>query len=569
MRSSFLVLASVLYTTVLAVSRIVSLDYATYRGRSFDNGITSWLGIRYAAAPIGDLRFAAPQDPGFQGNVDAYEHGDICLSTGRLTQMRASEDCLFLDIYAPSDADSSKPLPVYFFIQGGGFNMNSNSNYNGSGLVVASDHSIVVVTFNYRVGPYGFLASSEVISSGSSTTNNGLRDQIKALEWVNKHISHFGGDPNHVVLGGDSAGAASIGLLLTMNGGMPTKLYHAAAAESVSFAPILTISESQYQFDKLVHRTHCTSGDASAVISCLRQLTTFELQRQNRPIPYPDSRPNNPPLFMWNPVLDNDLIHDYTYQAFNTGAFQHIPVIFGDDTNGGTVFAPRWTNSLERSNQFLLEQFPQLTTTDISHINTLYPIQGPYFAHAGRFWRRTADAYGEMRYMCPNLFIATAFATHAPQTPCWSYRWNVEDPHQMAEGYGVPHVVELHAIWGPENTNGGSPWSYFSDSTFPTSNIINGASVGKNAWVVPVAQRYWTRFITDLDPNGHESQSQADDGNNKKWDRWDEAGVEGRQRWGKRMRFDGNEADMGMETIGEDLRRRCEYWWSIGVKLRQ
>ncbi|RMZ84161.1 hypothetical protein DV738_g783, partial [Chaetothyriales sp. CBS 135597] len=527
------------------VSTIAKLDYATYRGRHHGNGVTSWLGIRYAAPPVGSLRFAPPHDPGYQGNVNAYEHGNICLSTGRLSQTGASEDCLFLDVYAPSDADPSKPLPVYFFIQGGGFNENSNANYNGAGLIAASGHSIVVVTFNYRVGPYGFLASSEVVSSGSTATNNGLRDQVKALEWVNKYISLFGGDPNHVVIGGDSAGAASIGLLLTMNGGKETKLFHAAAAESVSFAPILTVDESQYQFDKLVQRSRCGSMDARTVISCLRQLSTKELQLHSRAISYPSLGPDyNPPLFMWNPVLDNDLIHDYTYRAFNTGAFQHIPVIFGDDTNGGTVFAPRWTNSLTRSNQFLLEHFPDLTAAHLSTINDMYPIHGrPHFARSGRWWRRTADAYGEMRYMCPNLFIATAFATHAPETPFWSYRWNVEDARQMEEGYGVPHV--------------------FSHSF----------NLGRNAWVVPVVQGYWTRFITDLDPNGgHASENENGDHDTKHWHQW--AATDGSPAaegpaWGQRMRFDGNEDDMGMETIDQDLRERCEYWWSIGVQLRQ
>ncbi len=99
-----------------------------------------------------------------------------------------SEDCLFIDIYAPTDARTSqKKLPVYFFIQGGGFASLSNANFNGTGLIEASDFNIVVVTFNYRVGPYGFLASEEVQEGAS--LNNGLKDQLKALEWVQKHIS--------------------------------------------------------------------------------------------------------------------------------------------------------------------------------------------------------------------------------------------------------------------------------------------------------------------------------------------------------------------------------------------
>lgn len=95
-----------------------------------------------------------------------------------------SEDCLFIDVYAPRNASN---LPVFFWIQGGGFNSNSNANYNGTGLIEASGAEIIVVTFNYRVGPYGFLAGEEVQNGGS--LNNGLKDQIKALQWVQKHIS--------------------------------------------------------------------------------------------------------------------------------------------------------------------------------------------------------------------------------------------------------------------------------------------------------------------------------------------------------------------------------------------
>ncbi len=152
---------------------------------------------------------------------------------------KTSEDCLFIDVYAPTNATITSNLPVYFFIQGGGFNFNSNANYDGSGLVNASEHGIVVVTFNYRVGPYGFLASQEVRDSASASLNNGLKDQRKALEWVHKYISHFGGNPKHIVLGGDSAGAASIAYHLTAYGGRDDNLFVGAAAESVSFAPIL------------------------------------------------------------------------------------------------------------------------------------------------------------------------------------------------------------------------------------------------------------------------------------------------------------------------------------------
>ena len=103
------------------------------------------------------------------------------------TNNKTAEDCLYLDVYAPTNATVNSNLPVYFFIQGGGFNKNSNANYNGSGLVIASAYNIIVVTHNYRVGPYGFLSGKGVLEKGS--LNNGLKDQRKALEWVQKYIS--------------------------------------------------------------------------------------------------------------------------------------------------------------------------------------------------------------------------------------------------------------------------------------------------------------------------------------------------------------------------------------------
>jgi len=121
------------------------------------------------------------------------QHGPQCLGTREFVAnsdsipAAFSEDCLFLDVYAPTKATSDSKLPVYLYIQGGGFNTNSNPNLNGGVLVAASGLNIVVVTLGYRVGPYGFLASSEVKANGS--LNNGLKDQRQALQWIQKFIN--------------------------------------------------------------------------------------------------------------------------------------------------------------------------------------------------------------------------------------------------------------------------------------------------------------------------------------------------------------------------------------------
>lgn len=116
------------------------------------------------------------------------QHGLLCLGTKESPTLNTtSEDCLFMDVYAPSNATTDSLLPVMVFLQGGGFNSDSDPNFNGTGLIVASAHNMLVVTFNYRVGPWGFLSSQEVLDGGS--INNGIKDQRQALFWVQDHIS--------------------------------------------------------------------------------------------------------------------------------------------------------------------------------------------------------------------------------------------------------------------------------------------------------------------------------------------------------------------------------------------
>lgn len=463
-------------------------------------------------------------------------------------------------------------LPVFVFIQGGGFNANSNPNLNGTGLIEASDHNLIVVTFNYRVGPWGFLATN-------STSNNGLRDQRKALEWVQQHISAFGGDPEHVVLGGDSAGAASIALHLTAYGGRNDDLFHAAAAESVSFATILTPTESEYQYNALAKSLGCPQYQHSESLDCLRNKTAEEIEAHNSNSPYPGQR--RAPLFMFNPVLDNDMVTDYTYSAFEKGNFINIPVIFGDDMNGGTIFTPRNINCIEEMDDFLTANFPYLTPNYLTEINKLYPL--PSGSHCPRrnecWWRRASNAYGELRYMCPSLFIPSAFANISSSTKppshqeqdshlatssdrkrrhaheptdllstslpaVYAYLYNVHDSQQISAGLGVPHTVELAAIFGPTNVPPGSaPASYFPYRS--------------NENVVPLIQAYWTSFIRTFDPNAHKLDWAA------KWSPY-----HGKDGQLQRLVFQTG-AWTQMEKVDTGLRERCAYFESIGRDIRQ
>ncbi|KZO90677.1 cholinesterase [Calocera viscosa TUFC12733] len=529
-----------------AVDPLVNLGYSSYRGVGYSTGVTEWLGIRFAAPPLGELRWRAPEAPlQNEAVIDADTHGPICLPTPGSNDTTASEDCLFLEIYAPSQASTASKLAVYLFIQGGGFNVLSSANYNGTSLVQASDMNILVVNFNYRVGLYGFLASQEIVDDGN--TNVGLLDQRMAMEWVQKYICLFGGDPAHVVLGGDSAGSASILLQMMAYGGRDDGLFQAAAAESATFGNMLNVSESQYQYDAVIERVGCGYDVVQDTLGCLRSLNASVLQANNYNIPYPNNGVGaGAPIYMYQPTIDGSFIADYTYRLLQQGNFVKVPIIFGDDTNGGTIFTPQNTSTYAEMDQFMVDQWNALTPSQLQTMNALYP-PADIYPNSGPLWRTVSNAYGEMRIMCPSLAIGSAFSVYS-DAGSWIYRYNVMDPTEMAEGYGVPHTVELAAIWGPENVvwrpygvaSGTAPASYYPGQV--------------NAAIVPVIQGYWTSFIRSYNPNTYRVPGSPE------WGQWTVYGKD-------RIVLQTNATVMEVVDYGQQS--RCAWLEAIGILTQQ
>ncbi|KAF5659577.1 cholinesterase precursor [Fusarium heterosporum] len=530
----FLLLSALFLPSSLAVSPTVNLGYSTYKGSDLGNGVSEWLGLRFAAPPVEALRFEPPQDPiRTRAIQDATKRKSVCIGTASNVSLIGngqSEDCLFVNVWAPTKASSKDKLPVFIYIQGGGFNVNSNPNANGTKLVIAGDRDMIVVAINYRVGLYGFLNDGNYVKP-----NIGLLDQRKALQWVQKHIAKFGGDPGHVVIGGESAGAASVSLHLSAFGGKDEGLFVGAAAESISFATLLTVNESHYQYKNLAIQLGCLGKDEQ-VLRCIRSKSPQEIKKVDKNIPSLGT--STPPLYMWTPVIDNDLIPDVTYRLFEQGKFIKVPLIAGDDTNGGTVFTPSDTSTLVQSDVFLNAQFPFLSLEQLDTINHLYPNQNKTCPNTGCYWRQAADAYGDMRYKCPGLYISNAL-TKRGVPKSWNYLYNVEDPAQVASGLGVPHTVEIQAILGPEP--GSAPASYLPGE--------------KNAPVVPVIQGYWASFIRTLDPNKYRHSSAV------KWEPWTEKGK-------KRVVFETG-GKTKMESPSAIEQKRCNYFASIGPGVRQ
>lgn len=274
--------------------------------------------------------------------------------------------------------------------------------------------------------------------------------------------------------------------------------------------------------------------------ACLRSKTTVEIQAVNYNIALPGAA--DKPLYMYNPMIDGGLVQTQTYTAYDEGNFIKVPLITGDDTNGGTIFVPANTSSLAQSNMFIKNQFPATSLADFAAINAMYPNPNATGCPGvGCYWRQASDVYGEQRYMCPGLYVAAQAAAHGvPQS--WAYRWNVEDPAYIAAGVGVPHTIEITAIFGPLYVNVSVPPSYYAGR--------------KNAAAVDVVQAYWTSFIRSYDPNTYRLAGSAE------WEVWSDSTK-------PRLLFDTGGVTSMENVAGTDLETRCEFWYSIGKAIKQ
>lgn len=289
--------------------------------------VDEFLGVPYAAAPVGALRFRPPQPLApFTTTRQATQFAQPCPQL-RPTAI-GSEDCLYLNVYAP-DGNVSDRRPVMVYFPGGGFTAGSASNayYNGQAIVQQSGVIVVVVT--YRVGAFGFLTAPAL--DGESTAkvsgNYGLLDQQASLRWVKQNIRAFGGDPANVTVFGESAGADSIEYQLTSPGAAGL-FEHAIMDSSVGGFQIpslpLAVSE-QTGGAAIVAAVGC--ADAADVAACLRAV---------RPFAFLAPVAANPGSTL--PVVDGVVVPQAPLAAYRSGTFNHVPVIFGTNHDEGTVF---------------------------------------------------------------------------------------------------------------------------------------------------------------------------------------------------------------------------------------
>ncbi|KAL8727943.1 MAG: hypothetical protein Q9166_005708 [cf. Caloplaca sp. 2 TL-2023] len=256
------------------------------------------------------------------------------------------------------------------------------------------------------------------------------------------------------------------------------------------------------QLKHLSTNTTSSSPGRSATLHTPKPTTCWHAG-QNIGTPFPDT--TRRPLFAYDPTLDHDFLPDYTLNLFSSGRFLKLPAIYGDAANEGTVFVSRALDMAEMSNNWLHAQFPALNSTQKP--TSPATNEPDYATKTGKYWHSAAGAYGELRYICPGLFLSNAYARHGVKSN-WNYRYAVLDPGNEKSELGTPHVADFNAIWGAPL---GSPPSY------KTSNKD----------MVPLLKQYWIRFIKDSDPNTQRLRGTP---------RWEEWGVDGYDNGRKRAR---------------------------------
>ena len=329
---SFLIAAALALSAVAAQAApapapVIKAPAGEVRG-TVQNGMNAYRGIPYAKPPVGALRWQPPQpaEP-WSGVRDALNDAPQCAQNadlGVFSKAGGQEDCLYLNVYVNKDAlATGEKLPVFVWIFGGGLRVGSGNDYNPERLVRQGRG--IVVTFNYRVGVLGFLAHPALNAEKSRHTNYGFMDQALALDWVQKNIAYFGGDPNNVTIAGESAGAHSVfsHIVSPYSAG---KFQYAVAmsggnVSARQFSNPVSLADALKSGEGFARAVSCDTAE------CLRALPLATILKEQTPFATP------------RPIINGDFLPISYADAFQAGKVNRVTLINGNMLDEGTFFA--------------------------------------------------------------------------------------------------------------------------------------------------------------------------------------------------------------------------------------
>jgi carboxylesterase type B len=372
---------------------VVDLSYAKYRATYNSTlDINSFLGLPFAAPPTGQLRWKAPlpyaPPPGLNATIIDTKRGPACVqgypfwTTGDVSSgipVAGSEDCLVLDIFTPGTVRDGAKLPVLLSIPGGGYTMGDASLVPPFALMQHAQNAFIFVNIQYRLGAYGFAGSDEYINQGGAA-NVGLLDQRFAMEWVQKNIAVFGGDPEKVTIQGGSAGGGSVTSHMIWRGGVEKAPFRAAMADFPWWQQQLREEQLAVQFGYLLSSANCST------LACLRDLpeeslktasqATYRMGYRNGAYGYGS--------FYYGPYIDGELLLDLPSREFKAGHFAKLPMMVSREGLEGVTFSNQSMKTIEEETADMKKHFPFASKTFIVRLYELYPRE----TFNSIFWQR-------------------------------------------------------------------------------------------------------------------------------------------------------------------------------------
>jgi para-nitrobenzyl esterase len=446
-----------------ADSLTVKTQQGKAQGKTINDGkVKAFLGLPYAAPPVGDLRWKAPEPAAkWKGTRDATKFGAHCAQNRVFEDMvfpdaGNSEDCLFLNIYAPAEANDKSKLPVMFWIHGGGYSGGAASEprHNGDFLPLKG---VVLVTINYRLGVFGFLATSDLAKEAGGTAGNyGLMDMVAALQWVKANIKKFGGDAGNVTIFGESAGSFAVSTLMASP--MAQGLFQKAIGESGgAFSDVLALDPLETREKKDDEWVASLEVKSLAELRALPTDKILEAVKAKRG--------------GFSTTIDGKLLTESVPATYAAGKQAHVPLLAGwnkDEGQGTGMTAEKWKAEAEemfkdRAAEFL-ELYPG--ATDEQAVRSAADYRGDAFiAFSTWKWleahRKTGDS------------------------PVYRYHFELQAlPSKYHQGTFAFHSDDIEYVFGTLDTRPG-------ETVRPEDRTLSDQMMS-----------YWTNFAKTGDPNG-------------------------------------------------------------------
>lgn len=428
-----------------------------------EGALTVYRGIPFAAPPVGDLRWRAPQPAAkWEGVKPALQFAPGPIQGGNPPSGK-SEDCLYLNVWTPAKT-SSERLPVLVWIYGGGFGAGATSERSYSGEKLAQK-GVVLVSIAYRVGQLGFLAHPELSAESANhvSGNYGLLDMISGLQWVQKNIAAFGGDPGKVTIFGESAGGIAVSMLCASP--QAKGLFHGAISQSGgSFGPPRLTTFPGENTKRLADAERSGLEYAkSAGVTSLAELRKLA----------PDKLPGGRGLGMSWPIIDGWVIPNDQYTLYEAGRFNDTPILVGYNSDEGASFWP-----------------PKTPEDYVAGVKTRY----------GKFAEVLIQAYPAGSNSVPktarDLARDAAFGWHT-----WSW---ARLQSRMGKSKAYYYYFDQHPDYpeGSPNAGRGSPHGQDVNYVFLHLDPNSPQTTKSDLEISEAMATYWVNFAKRGDPNG-------------------------------------------------------------------